>query len=45
MLCISPSRSSFLSGRLTIHVNDVNIEATVYNPENLVAGYAGIPRT
>ena len=35
MFC-SPSRSSLISGRLPIHVND--------NPDDPVSGFAGIPR-
>ena len=40
----SPSRSTFLSGRLSIHVNDQNQDIQPYNPNNPVSGYAGIPR-
>ena len=40
----SPSRSSFLSGRLPIHVNDDNGEPNRYNPKDPVSGFQGIPR-
>ena len=40
----SPSRSSFLSGRLPIHVNDLNVDPDHYNPNDPVSGFAGIPR-
>ena len=40
----SPSRSSLLSGRLPIHVNDVNAHPDVYNPNDTISGFAGIPR-
>ena len=39
----SPSRSSLLSGRLPIHVNDLNVPIFKYNPQDLVSGYGGIP--
>ena len=39
----SPSRSSFMSGRLPIHVNDVNAHG-IYNPNDPMSGFAGIPR-
>ena len=38
----SPSRSSLMTGRLPIHVNDLNKVAT-YNPDDPIGGYAGIP--
>ena len=38
----SPSRSSLMTGRLPIHVNDNN-GINNYNPHNPVGGYAGIP--
>ena len=41
-LC-SPSRSAFQTGRTPVHVNDANAEPTVYNPNDRVGGYAGIP--
>ena len=40
----SPSRSSLMSGRLPIHVNDQNKNMNIYNPKDPVSGYAGIPR-
>ena len=40
----SPSRSSLMTGRLPIHVNDLNLLLTMYNPKDPVSGYAGIPR-
>ena len=40
----SPSRSTLLSGRLSIHVNDKNQDIQPYNPNDPVSGYAGIPR-
>ena len=40
----SPSRSSFLSGRLPIHVNDLNTPLDHYNPQDTVSGFGGIPR-
>ena len=40
----SPSRSSFLSGRLPIHVNVENGSPTRYNPKDPVSGFQGIPR-
>ena len=40
----SPSRSCLMSGRLPIHVNDLNLEPNVYNPNDPVSGFAGIPR-
>ena len=40
----SPSRSSFLTGRLPIHVNDKNEVLWTYNPDDPVSGFAGIPR-
>ena len=39
----SPSRSSLLSGRLPIHVNDQNVPIFKYNPNDQVSGYGGIP--
>ena len=39
----SPSRSSFQSGRIPLHVNDRNAEPTVSNPKDPVGGFAGIP--
>ena len=40
----SPSRSTLLSGRLSIHMNDKNQDIQPYNPKDPVSGYAGIPR-
>merc|ERR1719446_607544 len=40
----SPSRSSLQSGRLPVHVNTENADMTEYNPEDPVAGFAGIAR-
>ena len=40
----SPSRSCLMSGKLLIHVNDLNLEPNVYNPNDPVSGFAGIPR-
>lgn len=40
----SPTRSSLISGRLPVHVNDINLDPTFYNPEDPVSGYAAIPR-
>ena len=39
----SPSRSSFMTGRLPIHVNEVNVVPEVQNPSDPVGGYQGIP--
>ena len=39
----SPSRSSLMTGRLPIHVNDLNNVACTYNPDDPLGGYAGIP--
>ena len=36
----SPSRSCLMSGRLPIHVNDLNDDPTYYNPDDPVSGYA-----
>ena len=40
----SPSRSSLMTGRFPIHVNDQNFNIANYNPKDPVSGYAGIPR-
>jgi arylsulfatase I/J len=40
----SPTRSSLISGRLPIHVNDKNNDIRPYNPNDPVSGFAGIPR-
>lgn len=39
----SPSRSSLLSGRLPMHVNDLNVPIYVHNPSDPVSGFGGIP--
>jgi len=39
----SPSRSSFQSGRLAVHVNTGNTGVTSQNPADSVSGFAGIP--
>ena len=40
----SPSRCPLLSGRLPIHVNDRNAPVSIYNPNDTISGFAGIPR-
>ena len=40
----SPSRSTLMSGRLPIHVNDLNLSPDYYNPKDPVSGYSAIPR-
>lgn len=40
----SPSRSSFISGRLPVHVNDQQLGPDHYNQNDTISGYAGIPR-
>ena len=40
----SPSRAALLSGRLPIHVNDIDSSQSCYNPKDPVSGYTGIPR-
>ena len=40
----SPSRAALLSGRLPIHVNDIDSSQSCYNPNDPVSGYTGIPR-
>ena len=40
----SPSRSCLMSGRLPIHVNDKNAAPNIYNPDDKISGFAGIPR-
>ena len=40
----SPSRSSLISGRLPIHVNVENDAPDVYNPDDPISGFQGIPR-
>ena len=39
----SPSRCSFQSGRLPVHVLDANTVPESYNSNDTVSGYAGIP--
>ena len=39
----SPSRCSFQTGRLPVHVLDANTVPESFNPNNTVSGYAGIP--
>ncbi len=40
-----PSRSSLMTGRFPIHVNDdTDAKLTAYNPEDKISGYYGIPR-
>ena len=40
----SPSRSTLMSGRLPIHVNDLNLNPENYNPKDPVSGFSAIPR-
>ena len=41
----APSRSSFLTGRLPIHVNDAkNVKISAHNPNDPVSGFQGVPR-
>ena len=40
----TPSRSSFLTGRLPIHVNDQLLKIDYYNPHDDISGFQGIPR-
>ncbi len=40
----SPSHCSLMSGRLPIHVNDQNLFPNIYNQDDKVSGFAGIPR-
>lgn len=40
----SPTRSSFQSGRLPVHVNDANVDPQFSNPQDPVSGFQGIPR-
>jgi arylsulfatase B len=41
----SPSRSSFQSGRLPVHVNVQNVAPEVHNSSDTVGGYQGIAKT
>jgi arylsulfatase I/J len=40
----SPSRSSFQSGRLPVHVNVQNVAPEVYNHSDVIGGYQGIAK-
>lgn len=40
----SPSRSALQTGRLPIHVNVLNLDASFWNPRNPISGFAAIPR-
>ena len=40
----SPSRCAIQSGRAPVHVNTINADPAVFNPEDPDGGYAGIPR-
>ena len=40
----SPTRSSLQSGRNPIHVNVQNVNPTLYNPADPVAGFSAIAR-
>ena len=40
----SPSRSCLMSGRLPVHVNDQNNVPNIYNPDDRISGFSGIPR-
>ena len=40
----SSSRSCLMSGRLPIHVNDLNLSPDHYNPKDPVSGFSAIPR-
>ena len=37
----SPSRSSLQSGRLPVHVSELNDDPTMHNPDDPVSGYSG----
>ena len=39
----SPLRAALLSGRVPIHVNDIDSSQSCYNPNDPVSGYTGIP--
>ncbi len=39
----SPSRSSLQTGRLPVHVNDLNAAPECSNPADPISGFAGIP--
>eukprot|EP00912_Choanoflagellata_sp_UC4_P000209 UC4_evm2s134 len=40
----SPTRSALQSGRFPTHVNVLNLDMDVWNPQDPVSGFAGIPR-
>ena len=40
----SPTRSSVQSGRLPYHVNVLNDDMSIWNKQDPVAGFAGVPR-
>ena len=40
----SPSRSALQSGRNPYHVNPLNAEPTISNPDDPVSGFQGVPR-
>ena len=40
----SPTRSSIQSGRLPFHVNVLNDDMAIWNKQDPIAGFAGIPR-
>jgi arylsulfatase I/J len=40
----SPTRSSIQSGRLPYHVNVLNDDMGIWNPQDPVSGFAGVPR-
>ena len=40
----SPSRSSYQTGRMPIHVNVLNDDEAVWNPADPVSGFAAVPR-
>ena len=40
----SPSRSSYQTGRMPIHVNVLNDDESIWNPADPVAGFAAVPR-
>ena len=40
----SPTRSALQSGRNPYHVNPLNAEPEIHNPDDPVSGFAAIPR-